>query len=317
MAGAVVDVAMVTYNAAADLRGSVDALRAQGDRVGRVLVIDNASSDGTAAVATGLAGVDVIANPTNVGYAAAMNQALVHTNAPYLLSLNADALLEPGYVDALVARLEADPRLGGATGLLLRPGGTVDSTGIALTRAYWASERNDGADPAAVTGDGPPFGVSGAAALWRRAMLDELGPDPWWDWLFVYWDDVELCWRARRRAWAFAFVPAARATHRRGAAAGEPTFTEGQSLRNRLATVARHRGWPGLLAPGSLAVTGLTVGRLAIRHPAALRRAHPIEAIRAGLHTRGADDASPTTVGRAALAPHPWRAWLRHQLGRS
>ncbi|MBV9666414.1 MAG: glycosyltransferase family 2 protein, partial [Actinobacteria bacterium] len=279
----VVDVAIVTYNAAADLPACVAALRAQGDVVGRVLVIDNASADGTADVARGFDGVEVIANATNVGYAPAMNQAYAATSLPYLLSLNADAVLEPGYVDALVAALEASPRVGAATGLLVRPGGPVDSTGIELTRAYAARERFGGAVAGAISVGDAPFGVSGAAALWRRSMLDDLGPSPWWDWLFVYWDDVELCWRARRHGWEFAFVPTARATHRRGVATGEPTFTESLSLRNRLATVARHRGWAGLLAPPSLSLSAFTVARLAVRHPAALRRARPIQAVRAGL----------------------------------
>jgi len=284
-----VDVAIVTYNAAADLPACVAALQAQGEAVGRVLVIDNASADGTASVAAGLDGVEVVANATNVGYAPAMNQAYAATGAPYLLSLNADAVLEPGYVDALVAALDASPRVGAATGLLVRPDGTVDSTGIELTGAYTARERDGGASPTAVVAPAAPFGVSGAAALWRRAMLDDLGPDPWWDWVFVYWDDVELCWRAHTRGWEFAYVPSARAVHRRGVATGEPTFTESLSLRNRLGTVARHRGWPGLLAPASLAHTAFTVARLAVRHPAALRRAHPTQAVRTGLAARRAD----------------------------
>jgi GT2 family glycosyltransferase len=315
VAGALVDVAIVTYGAAGDLPDAVAALRAQGGIVGRVLVIDNASADGTAAVAAGLDGVEVIANPTNVGYAAAMNQAFAATRARYLLSLNADAVMMPGYVAALVGRLEAEPLVGGATGLLVRPDGTVDSTGIELTRAYWAGERDDHGDPDHVGGHGPPFGVSGAAALWRRAMLDELGSAPWWDWLFVYWDDVELCWRARRHGWDFAFVPAARAVHRRGVVTGEPTFTEAQSLRNRLGTVARHRGWAGVLAPSSLSVTGLTVARLAIRHPSALRRAHPLGAVRSGIRARRADPAS-APLPRPSFAPHPWHIWLRDQRGR-
>jgi GT2 family glycosyltransferase len=208
--------------------------------------------------------------------------------------------------------------VGGATGLLVRPDGAVDSTGIEVTRAYVAGERDDGAPVSAGSGEGAPFGVSGAAALWRRAMLDELGPAPWWDWLFVYWDDVELCWRARERGWEFAFVPSARATHRRGVAAGEPTFTEAQSLRNRLATVARHRGWAGVLAPSSLTVSAVTVTRLALRHPTALRRAHPAQAVSAGLTARTSDPSPSPSPGSASIVfvPHPWRAWLRHQLGR-
>ena len=152
MAGPLVDVGIVTYNAAADLPACIEGVRAQGDLVGRVLVVDNASADGTAAVATRLDGVEVVANPTNVGYATAMNQVWRATKAPYLLSLNADALLEPGYVAALLERLDTEPHVGGATGLLVRPDGTIDSTGIELTRAYAAGERDDGAPPSTVQG---------------------------------------------------------------------------------------------------------------------------------------------------------------------
>jgi hypothetical protein len=79
--------------------------------------------------------------------------------------------------------------------------------------------------------------------------------------------------------------------HRRGSDTAEPDFVEAQSLRNRLATIARHRGWAGLLAPRSAARTVTTIARLALRHPRALRQARPVGAVRAGIAERRIDAA--------------------------
>ena len=276
----VVDVVVVTYGGGEFLPDCIAAVRAQGAIVKRVLVVDNASPDDTAARAEAIDSVEVVRNATNVGYAAAMNQAFARTDAPYLLSLNADCVLGDGYLDACVAALEADAALAAVTGVLRLADGRIDSTGITLDAAYRARDRDRHAQQPS---RGEPFGVSGAAATWRRSALDAVGPKPWWDWLFVYWDDVELAWRLRDHGWRFACVVAASATHRRGSDTADPEFIEAQSLRNRLATIARHQGRAGLLRPRAAAFTAFTLGRLALRHPQALRRAAPLQAVRAGL----------------------------------
>jgi GT2 family glycosyltransferase len=300
-----VDVVVVTHGGADDLPGAIESVRNQGPVVGRMVVIDNASPDATADVAE-LLGVEVMRLVRNVGFAAAMNVGYHATKAAYLMSLNADARLRAGYLNAVVAALDADPRLGGASGLLVLPEGVVDSSGIELTRAFTAYERDRGAAPAEAASS-EPFGVSGAAAVWRRAMLDEVGG--WWDGLFVYWEDVELAWRARRRGWRFATVPGAVADHRRGSDDAPSQFIEAQSLHNRLATIARHRGWRGLLAPRSGLVTVLTVLRLLLRHPRALRDAQPRWAVWKGRRIATGAGSHPVH-----FAPHPWRAWLAQQV---
>lgn len=278
----VADVAIVTYGGGEFLASCVAAVRRQ-ENVGRVVVIDNASPDATASAAAALPGVDVVRNGANVGYAAAMNQAFAVTDAPYLLSLNADCVLGDGYVAACVAALEADAGLAAVTGVLRLPDGRIDSTGITLDRAYRAADRDR---HATTVSKDQPFGVSGAAALWRRSALAALGPAPWWEWLFVYWDDVEIAWRLREHGFRFACVGTATAQHRRGSDTAEPDFIESQSLRNRLATIARHAGVAGLLSPRAAAWSAVTVARLAVRHPRALREAAPVAAIRAGLAQR-------------------------------
>lgn len=285
-----VDVAIVLYGGGADLPACVEALRRQGDAVGRVVVIDNASPDDSAARAEAIGGLEVVRNSRNVGYAAAMNEALAHTDAPYLLSLNADCVLEGGYVDACVAALDADRGLAAVTGVLRLADGRIDSTGVTLDGAYRAADRDR---HATTPSPEAPFGVSGAAALWRREALEVLGASPWWEWLFVYWDDVELCWRLGDRGWRFACVAGASASHRRGSDSADADFIEGQSLRNRLATIARHAGWRGLLSPRAALFSAATLARLALRHPQALRRARPVAAVRAGLAQRRDDLSLP------------------------
>jgi GT2 family glycosyltransferase len=284
------DCVIVTYGGGARLAACHEGIARQGDAIGRAFVIDNASPDDTVARAQAL-GLEVIANEENIGYAAAMNQALAATTAPYLLSLNADCVLDAGYVAACVAELERRPDVFAVTGLLRLPDGRIDSTGIALGKSFVAGDRDRHAMAPAAEVD--PFGVSGAAAVWRTDALRSLGATAWWPYLFVYWDDVEIAWRARGAGWRFAFVPAATAVHVRGSDAAEPEFIESQSLRNRLATVARHAGVGGLARPGSLAVTVATIARLAVRHRPALRAAKPLAAVRAGLQARAADKATP------------------------
>jgi GT2 family glycosyltransferase len=135
-----VDVVIVTYGGGADLPACVDAVRAQGE-IGRVIVIDNASPDDTADRAEELDGVEVVRNGANVGYAAAMNQAYASTDAPFLLSLNADCVLGSGYVTACLSELRDDPGLAAVTGVLRLPDGRIDSSGISLSTAFVASDR--------------------------------------------------------------------------------------------------------------------------------------------------------------------------------
>ncbi len=280
-----VDVAIVMYGGTEFLPACFDALRAQGNAVGRVIVIDNAASAETARILNANAAALVV-NDTNLGYAAAMNQAYALSSAPFLLSLNADCALAPGYIAACLEEMHAHPRAAGVTGVLRLPDGRIDSSGIAVTRDGRAADRDRHADEASA---GDPFGISGAAALWRRDALASVGPEPWWSFLFVYWEDVEIAFRLRSKGWTFRCATAAHATHRRGSDTAEPDFIESQSLRNRIATLARHRGAAGLAAPATAGQLLGTVARLAARHPQALRQAAPLTALRAGLRQRRAD----------------------------
>lgn len=302
---------IVNFNSGSLLGPALDRLASQA--VSSTVVVDNASHDLSWQDALARPNVHLHRLPTNRGFAGAVNFALSATSEPYVLLLNADVAMEEGYVAALAGALDASPRLAGATGTLVLQDGLIDSTGITLSRARCAFDRDRG-QSAPISGTIPPagvepFGVSGAAALLRREAVDEVGG--LWDELFVYWEDTELAWRLRRAGWRFAHVPAARAIHARGSDSADPTFVEAATFGGRLAAIARNEGWPGLVNPPALLATLVSGARLAVRHRAALRTSRPFQRVKAGLEAR-AEDHLPRT--RPRLSPHPWRGWLTAQL---
>jgi GT2 family glycosyltransferase len=297
---------IVNFNSGSLLGPALDRLASQA--VASTVVVDNASHDLSWQDALGRDGVKLHRLSTNQGFAAAVNFAVASTDEPYIFLLNADVAMGDGYVERLAGALDAEPRVAGATGTLTLPDGLIDSTGITLTTARCAFDRGRGA-PADITLVDEPFGVSGAAALFRRDALLQVGG--MWEELFVYWEDTEVAWRMRRAGWRFAHVPAARAVHARGSDSADPTFVEAADFGGRLAAIARNEGWPGLLSPGALFATFISGARLAVRHRAALRTSRPHDRIRAGLRARQADELPHV---RPELASHPWRAWLTSQL---
>jgi GT2 family glycosyltransferase len=305
---------IVNFNAGPLLGAALDGLATHS--VDRVIVVDNASWDGSTEAAA-RPGVDLVRSTLNVGFARAVNLALARDDAPFVLLLNADVVLDDGYAQRLADVLAADDGLAGVTGVLRLPGGALDSTGIAVSTGRWAWDRDRGARPAEADAT-EPFGVSGAACLLRRAALDRLGVEPLWDELFVYWEDIELAWRLRRAGWRFATVAGATAVHARGSDAAAPDFVEAAAFGGRLATVARHEGAAGLLRPAALLVTFVVMARLTVRHPRAIWRARPARRVWAGLVARRHDRAQAwPDVVPGVFTPHPWRRWFAVQAGRA
>ena len=310
---------IVNYNSGTLLGVALDALPSQ--RLASVIVVDNASTDGSQLVAVDRDDVEFHQSHINMGFARAMNYARRWVKTPYLFSLNADVVLAADYVEHLVRALEADPGAAGATGVLRLPDGSIDSTGIECTTARWGRDRDRGRATATLDA---PFGVSGAACLWRVEALAEVTQEqvdcegPWWNELFVYGEDIELAWRLHRAGWHRLTAPEATGQHARGADRADPTFVEAASFGGRLAMVARHEGVAGLVAPASLAATLVVAARLAVRHPRALRQARPWAKVRAGLNARWFDRRwhGWPVADPHLFVPHPWGEWVRSQLGR-
>jgi GT2 family glycosyltransferase len=241
-------------------------------------VVDNGSTDGSAELAAGRTGVRLIKNMANLGFAVANNQALAVAEGEFILLLNYDAILEPGYVQALVTALQLDPRLGSASGKLVRPpaGGRVrriDSTGHVIYRNVWAINRGeDELDDPVHDHAGEVFGVCAAAGMYRRAMLDDVSVDG--EVLdasfFAYLEDVDLDWRAQLRGWRSWYEPKAVAIHHRSASGGLFSVPiQRHIFTNRILMMVKNDGGVSLVArlPGIVAFTGVKLVLGVLRAP--------------------------------------------------
>jgi hypothetical protein len=214
-----VAVVIPCWNSRGLLPRCLDSLSDQGVEV-ESMVIDNGSSDGSVGLLEER-GVTHLALPGNIGFAAAVNLGAARVGSRTILALNADTVLEPGCIDALLNALEADCSLGGVQPRILQlEGESLPSTGDA--RLYSAGQALTADGRAIEEGAGEPqrpehlrrhevFGLCGAACLVRRELFDELGGYD--ESYFAFYEDVDLNVRARIAGWRFAYVPEAVVWH--------------------------------------------------------------------------------------------------------
>jgi GT2 family glycosyltransferase len=272
MPGPAAEVAVVipSWNSAALLPALLDSLVASGEEI-ELLVVDNGSGDGTLELLRER-GVEHLALPANVGFAAAMNRGVAATNAPFVLGLNADTVVEPGAIGALAAALGADPRLGGVQPQIVQMESGVEnpgrarlySAGMALTRDGRAVETGAGEGRSDRWLSGREiFGVCGAACLLRRDLFTEIGG---YDESYVsFYEDVDLNVRARIAGRRFAYVPESIVWHA-GNASWQVGFARPGAENARL--VARNR-----IATWAKFMPATALPRLLIVEMAALVRA--------------------------------------------
>ncbi len=207
-----------TLGASPHLEACLRALRAEGEPI-EIILVDQGEQP--VRVPPDLA--DQILRPgRNLGFAAGTNLGIAATAAPYLATVNDDAIVEPGWLAVLLAALDADPRLAAAQGANLRFDRLegleiLDGLGIAWNRSRQAIQVAAGERaPEAKEPARPIFGVSATAALYRRSALEavRLGPGEFFDSnLDSYYEDVDLAARLERAGFRALLLPAARARH--------------------------------------------------------------------------------------------------------
>lgn len=227
---AAIDVVIVSYRCADLLRECLRSLRCpQTNRHSlSVYVVDNASGDGTAAVVSEFPAVELIANSTNRGFAAASNEGIRAGGSPLVLILNPDARIDEDTLDPLLAVLEASPRTAAVGPRLIRPDGSLDHAAkrsfpsVSGSLAYFTGlERLVPAArryTAPQVDRGPVDAINGAFMLLRRSALEEVGlfDEGYW----MYMEDLDLCYRLSRRGWSVWYEPGATAWHVKGGSAG-------------------------------------------------------------------------------------------------
>jgi len=289
--------------------------------------VDNGSTDGSTELVFDQPDISLVKNPTNLGFAVANNQGLRLCTGEYVLLVNPDVELAPDYVERAIAhfsRLE----VGSVTGKLLRPNppGTVDSTGHNVYGIGWAENRGEELPDNGYDQAGEVFGVCAAAAMYRRAALNQVAIDGevFDESYFAYIEDVDLDWRLRWAGWSAWYEPAAVGIHHRSATGGR--FTPGimrHILTNRLLTVLKNYDGRALARnfPGIVAFTAVKTYDFGRRHPNAVLgiadafRLTP-RAMRWRRRIRAARTAPRSDV-MSWLQPFPWRArWVRRLLSR-
>jgi len=228
-------IVIVTFNSARHIDACLRSLPAALEGLtSEIAVVDNASSDGTAARArAGFPGVRVIENGGNLGFAAAVNAGIAATTGRYVVWLNPDTRVESGRFADVVDWFEAHPDVGIAGLRLIDGEGRVEpsdrgfpSYHSALGHRYsmltriWPSNpfstkylRSTGARDAPREADW----VSGAALVHRREVAERLaGLD---EQFFMYCEDVDFCYRALAAGWRTGYVPLVTVRHEIGGSA--------------------------------------------------------------------------------------------------
>ena len=183
-----------------------------------MLVVDNASSDGSDAIAAEAAerhdSVRLLRSPTNRGYAGAVNLALAEARGAYIAVLNMDVIVSPGWLDPLISFLETTPEAGAACPLIVlesdparinAAGQDVHVTALGFNRWLEEPSQRAGSEPFRVSG------LHGAAFLIRRDLLESIGG--WDESGFLYHEDVELSWLLRLAGREICCVPASTVRH--------------------------------------------------------------------------------------------------------
>lgn len=218
-----VAVLIVNYNSGTLLSRSLEALSRQTVRDFRVVVVDNASSDGSAdGIDERYSNVTLVRAGSNLGFAAGNNLALKHAgSAEWIALLNPDAFPEPDWLEKLVLAAFAWPGFSffGSRMLLADSPQLLDGTGDVYHASGMAWRRDHGIPANQATAEpGEIFGPCAAAALYARAALNETtGFDERY---FCYHEDVDLAFRLRLLGHRCRYVPDAVVHHVSGGIAG-------------------------------------------------------------------------------------------------
>ena len=219
-----------------------------------VVVVDNASKDGTADfIRTNFPQIKLIASDVNLGFAGGNNLVFRTTKSKYVVLLNQDAYAQRNWVTELVRAAEMDDRIGsvGSKMLFFRCPTLLNSTAIEINEAGWGWDRQVGErdeNPSPMPEE--VFGGCGGAVLYRTSALKKVGGFD--NAFFMYYEDTDLAWRLRLAGYDNLYAPLAVVRHDfhgdTGATPGRLYRRRFMSERNRWATLVKNLDWKSLFS---------------------------------------------------------------------
>jgi N-acetylglucosaminyl-diphospho-decaprenol L-rhamnosyltransferase len=185
-----------------------------------VIVVDNASSDGSAAmIRDAFPQVTLLVNEHNAGFAAANNRGIRQSSGTYVLLLNSDTEVGAGALETLLQFMEANPQAGGAGARLLNPDGSLQHScspmptllreGMHLFHLDYRQRRAMRAWDVATPR--PVDVLLGACLLVRREAIEQVGLMD--EYYFMYSEEVDYCRRLQEAGWILYWVPQAKVVH--------------------------------------------------------------------------------------------------------
>jgi GT2 family glycosyltransferase len=212
-----VSVIIVNYNGVNLLEDCLGSLRGQAFRDFEVILVDNASSDGSLAfVRENYPEVKILQNRENLGYGGGNNVGIVMSKGKYLCLLNNDTKADPNWLQRLVEASSAgDKKVGMYASKILdydHPE-VIDNTGLVMYRDGIARGRGRlEKDSGQFRSNEEVFFPSGCAGFYKKEMLDEIGLFD--EDFYLYLDDVDIGLRARMNGWKCIYVPDAVVYHK-------------------------------------------------------------------------------------------------------
>lgn len=283
---------VINYNGLHDLPDFLKSLFEQDYRDIELIIVDNCSNDGSTEFLREYSGLEkargrfsgdsplFIDSGGNSGFSSALNLGISRSSGRFILSLNTDIVLEPGFLSSLVSVMNGE-RVGSASGKLLRyppwnRDNIIDSAGHLIFRNRLAENRGEGEPGStAYTEKAEVFGTCGAAALYSMEMLEDIKVNGEYfdEDFFAFWEDLDVDWRSRLRGWHCIYNPDAVAWHRRGGAGYRKSLiVEFHNFKNRYLLAIKNDSLSGFLRnlPGIMLTDFLKTGALLVRCPRAL-----------------------------------------------
>lgn len=251
-------IVIVSWNVREQLHDCIRSIMQNASKADcEVIVVDNASSDGTVeSVRRDFPEVALVVNDQNRGFARANNQGIARSSGEYVLLLNPDTVVHEGALGLLIDFMDRHPAVGACGPKLLNEDGTTQPSVrhfptlrstfyfytvfrfLGVFRRHYKTWRMKDFDHSSQMDVDQ---IMGAAMMLRRSALEQMGGMD--EAFFMYYEEVDLCYRLRQANWRIVFMPEARITHLGGQSIRQ---IQGQkrimTLRSLLTLLRKHRG---------------------------------------------------------------------------